>query len=166
MNYCLSKIVNTPNCFTFHSSPRPTASHIENFTTCWLMTLNQVAHTHMYVRLAKYTLCRLLHVFYLNQHLLLKSQWGMNHRPITSISNLNNDLKRGLVVLTHQLLSSRIIEYNWVSCIMDVIGRYFTPCWPFTISITIHCYVSSHVVGSNETLLLTDMKYVSAEQYT
>ncbi len=49
-----------------------------------------------------------------------------HHLHIQSIYNI---LKRGLVVLTHQLLSSPIFEYN-TSCIMDVmIGRYFIPRW-------------------------------------
>ncbi len=52
---------------------------------------------------------------------LMRCEPPTHHVHIQSICN---NLKRGLVLLTHQLLSSII---HLVSCIMDVIGRYFTP---------------------------------------
>ena len=53
------------------------------------------------------------------------------------IQSIYNNLKRGLVVLTHQLLSSLIFDstVHWVSCIMDVIGGHFTPRWIFNIEV-------------------------------
>ncbi len=49
----------------------------------------------------------------------------MNHRPITSIFNLFIiNVKRGLILLTHQLLSSPIFEYNTLDIMHNGCDRY------------------------------------------
>ncbi len=94
----------------------------------------------------------------------------MRCEPLTHhihIQFIHNNLKRGLVLLTHQLLSSPIIEYNTLGIMHNGCDRQLLHTSLIFRQSQVPCsYVSFRAVGSNETLLLVDIKYIQAEQYT